>query len=83
MSPLPGVEVRVVDDLGLAAPSASPLDRVHREREALLAALDAVVDIAEIVYWAACRPAHVNINRVEVMPVGQSWSPFAIDRQPK
>jgi DNA-binding NtrC family response regulator len=27
------------DDLGLAAPSASPLDRVHREREALLAAL--------------------------------------------
>ena len=41
------------------------------------------VDIAEIVHWVACRPAHVNINRVEVMPVGQSWSPFAIDRQPK
>jgi len=41
------------------------------------------VDIAEIIHWVACRPAHVNINRVEVMPVCQSWSPFAIDRQPK
>lgn len=38
-------------------------------------------DIAEIVYWIADRPAHVNINRVEVMPVCQSWSPFAIHRK--
>ncbi len=37
-------------------------------------------DIAEIVFWAACRPAHVNINRIEVMPVCQSWSPLAIHR---
>ncbi len=39
------------------------------------------VDIAEIVYWVAVRPAHVNINRVEVMPVCQTWSPFAIYRE--
>ncbi|HID03257.1 MAG TPA: SDR family oxidoreductase [Desulfobacterales bacterium] len=38
-------------------------------------------DIAEIVYWLADRPAHVNINRLEVMPVCQSWAPFAIDRK--
>lgn len=38
-------------------------------------------DIAEIVYWIADRPSHVNINRVEVMPVCQSWSPFAIHRK--
>lgn len=38
-------------------------------------------DIAEIVYWIADRPPHVNINRVEVMPVCQSWSPFAIHRK--
>ncbi|MCF8055260.1 MAG: SDR family oxidoreductase [Desulfocapsa sp.] len=38
-------------------------------------------DIAEIVYWIADRPSHVNINRLEVMPVCQSWSPFAIHRQ--
>ncbi len=37
-------------------------------------------DIAEIVYWLADRPSHVNVNRLEVMPVCQSWSPFAIDR---
>jgi 3-hydroxy acid dehydrogenase / malonic semialdehyde reductase len=38
-------------------------------------------DIAEIVYWLADRPGHVNINRLEVMPVCQSWSPFAIHRK--
>ena len=38
-------------------------------------------DIAEIVYWTASRPAHVNINSIEVMPVCQSWNPFAIHRR--
>ncbi len=38
-------------------------------------------DIAETVYWIADRPPHVNINRVEVMPVCQTWSSFAIHRQ--
>ncbi|MFZ1830413.1 MAG: SDR family oxidoreductase [Candidatus Competibacteraceae bacterium] len=37
-------------------------------------------DIADIVYWTATRPAHVNINSVEVMPVCQAFSPFAISR---
>ena len=37
-------------------------------------------DIAEIIYWAACRPAHVNINSVEVMPVCQSWGNLSISR---
>jgi len=40
-------------------------------------------DIAEIVYWLTDRPPHVNINRLEVMPVCQSWSPFAIHRKTK
>gem|GEM_PF-4494862 len=26
-------------------------------------------------------PPHVNINTLEVMPVCQSWSPFAIHRE--
>ncbi len=38
-------------------------------------------DIAEMVYWLADRPVHININRLEVMPVCQSWGPFAIDRK--
>jgi NADP-dependent 3-hydroxy acid dehydrogenase YdfG len=37
-------------------------------------------DIADIVYWATTRPAHVNINALEVMPVCQAFSPFAIRR---
>lgn len=37
-------------------------------------------DIAEIVYWVTSVPPHVNINSIEVMPVCQSWSPFAIHR---
>lgn len=32
-------------------------------------------DIAEIIWWAATLPEHVNINRVEVMPTCQSNGP--------
>ena len=38
-------------------------------------------DIAEIIFWTARRPAHVNINCVEVMPVCQSWGSFPIARK--
>jgi NADP-dependent 3-hydroxy acid dehydrogenase YdfG len=38
-------------------------------------------DIAEIVYWIVERPAHVNINAIEVMPVAQAWSPLAVHRE--
>jgi len=37
-------------------------------------------DIAEIVYWATTLPPHVNINALEVMPVQQAFSNFAISR---
>ncbi len=39
------------------------------------------IDIAEIIYWTASRPAHVNINCIEVMPVCQSWEGFAVSRR--
>ncbi|MDC0713204.1 SDR family oxidoreductase [Stigmatella sp. ncwal1] len=38
-------------------------------------------DIADIVLWCATRPAHVNINVVEVMPADQAFGPFAIKRR--
>lgn len=38
-------------------------------------------DIAETIFWAASRPAHVNICSVEVMPTCQSWSPLAVHRE--
>lgn len=37
-------------------------------------------DIAEIVYWTTALPAHINVNQLEVMPVAQAWSPFAVHR---
>ncbi len=37
-------------------------------------------DIADIIYYAASSPAHVNINRIEVMPARQSFSMFAFAR---
>jgi len=37
-------------------------------------------DIAETVLWATSLPQHVNINRIEVMPTCQSFSPLAIAR---
>jgi NADP-dependent 3-hydroxy acid dehydrogenase YdfG len=38
-------------------------------------------DIAETILWTICRPAHVNINRVEIMPTEQAFSPFAVSRK--
>ncbi|MBC8017863.1 MAG: SDR family NAD(P)-dependent oxidoreductase, partial [Verrucomicrobia bacterium] len=37
-------------------------------------------DIAETVAWVVNRPAHVNINTLEVMSIDQAWGPFAINR---
>jgi hypothetical protein len=37
-------------------------------------------DIAETVEWVVNRPAHVNINTLELMCVDQAWGPFAINR---
>lgn len=37
-------------------------------------------DIAEQIFHVATLPDHININRLEVMPTRQTWSPFTIDR---
>jgi serine 3-dehydrogenase len=37
-------------------------------------------DIAETLHWIATLPPHMNINRVELMPVNQSFSPFQVNR---
>ena len=38
-------------------------------------------DIADTVYWVASRPAHVNVNSIEIMPVAQAFNAFKIDRR--
>lgn len=37
-------------------------------------------DIADAVWWTASRPARVNINSLQLMPVCQSFAPFKIER---
>jgi serine 3-dehydrogenase len=37
-------------------------------------------NIAETLFWIATLPAHMNINRIEMMPVNQSFSPFQVFR---
>jgi 3-hydroxy acid dehydrogenase / malonic semialdehyde reductase len=37
-------------------------------------------DIAEMIFWVVGLPAHININRLEVMPVCQTWGPLAVSR---
>ncbi|MEE9492303.1 MAG: SDR family oxidoreductase [Gammaproteobacteria bacterium] len=37
-------------------------------------------DIADIIFWVTSVPPHVNINTLEVMPVCQAWSGFAVNR---
>lgn len=38
-------------------------------------------DIADAIEWALTRPAHVNINTLEVMPVAQAFAPFVVHRE--
>ena len=38
-------------------------------------------DHADLFWWLANLPAHLNINSIELMPVSQSWAGFSIERQ--
>ena len=81
-----GTAVRVTNiEPGLAETEFS-LVRFHGDREQADKAYKGTrpltaADIAEIVHWVTSVPPHVNINALEVMPVCQSWSPFAIHRE--
>lgn len=39
-------------------------------------------DVAEAVLWAARQPPHVNVNRIELMPVMQAFAGFSFHRDP-
>lgn len=54
---------------------AEKADAVYAGTESLTAD-----DIAETVYWIASRPAHVNINSVEIMPTCQAWAGWSVAR---
>lgn len=51
-------------------------DRVYDGMTPLSAA-----DIADIIFFITSLPSHININQLEVMPVNQTWAPFAVHRE--
>ncbi|MBW2477399.1 MAG: SDR family oxidoreductase [Deltaproteobacteria bacterium] len=52
-------------------------DSVYRGTTPLVAQ-----DIAEAIKWIVDRPAHVNINNIELMCVDQAWGHLAVNRAP-
>lgn len=50
-------------------------DAVYKGMQPLVAE-----DIADLVLFATTRPMHVDVTRIEVMPVAQAFSPFAVHR---
>jgi serine 3-dehydrogenase len=37
-------------------------------------------DFADLFWWIATLPPHLNINTLELMPVSQSWAGFTVER---
>ncbi|HET9554850.1 MAG TPA: SDR family oxidoreductase [Anaeromyxobacteraceae bacterium] len=85
-SDLVGTPVRVTDvEPGMAetefsvvrfAGDRAKADSVYAGMTPLSAA-----DIADVVAWVVSRPAHVNVNTIELMPVQQAFGPFLVDRK--
>ncbi|WP_437291716.1 SDR family oxidoreductase [Sorangium sp. So ce406] len=80
-----GSRVRVTDiEPGLAETEFS-LVRFKGDRDRAAAVYQGVKplsaeDIAESVVWCATLPEHVNVNRLELMPVMQAYAGFAVKR---
>lgn len=81
-----GLPIRVTNiEPGMAETEFS-LVRFHGNKAAADDVYDGVEpltaeDVAEAVYWASTRPAHVNINRMELMPVMQAPGALAVARK--
>jgi serine 3-dehydrogenase (NADP+) len=84
-SDLHGTGVRVTSlEPGMAQTEFS-LVRTHGDRDAadaLYAGWQPMTagDIADTIAWIAQLPAHVNINRLEMMPTAQSFAGFQVAR---
>lgn len=80
-----GSRVRVTDiEPGLAETEFS-IVRFKGDREKAAAVYRGVKplsaeDVAEAVVWCATLPEHVNVNRLELMPVMQAFAGFAVKR---
>jgi 3-hydroxy acid dehydrogenase / malonic semialdehyde reductase len=83
---LQGTNVRVTDVApGMAGGTEFSNVRFHGDDEKAAAVYTGVTplnaeDIAETVFWVASRPTHVNVNSIQLMPVGQAFGPLAVTR---
>ncbi len=86
-SDLLGTGVRVTDiQPGLTSDTEFSVVRFKGDAEKAAAIYKGVTalsadDVADAIHWVATRPAHVNINVVQLMATSQAWGPFAIHRQ--
>jgi 3-hydroxy acid dehydrogenase/malonic semialdehyde reductase len=82
-----GTLVRVTDiEPGLAGGTEFSQVRFHGDEgkaEKVYAGTEPLTaeDVADAVHWVATRPAHVNINSIEMMPVYQAFGPLVVHRK--
>ena len=82
-----GTPVRVTDiEPGLVGGTEFSSVRFGGDREkagSVYAGTDPLTpeDIADAVHWVATRPARVNVNTLQLMPVCQAFGPLAVDRR--
>jgi serine 3-dehydrogenase len=85
-SDLAGTGVRVTSVEPGMAETEFTLVRTGGDKEAsdkLYAGMDPMTanDLADLFWWIATLPPHLNINAVELMPVSQSFAGFTVTRE--
>jgi 3-hydroxy acid dehydrogenase / malonic semialdehyde reductase len=81
-----GTAVRVTDvQPGLAGGTEFSEVRFKRDSKKAQAVYEGTQpltaeDVADAIHWVATRPAHVNVNTLQIMPVGQAFGPLPVKR---